>query len=112
MEFLDKLKFSSVCGIYCETECCIYKAYISANKSFRRQVAQIIFNDANRWPEIRCDGCKGEQSICWYAECPVKKCAYAQGFEFCIECERYPCHTLLIQQEKNEMLKKLASLCI
>ena len=102
MEFIDKLKFSSVCGIYCETECCIYKAYKKDNKSMRRQIAAILFKDPERWPEVRCDGCKGEKAISWDQTCPVRKCAYQNNLEFCIECQQYPCMLLQKRQENNE----------
>ena len=105
MEFIDKLKFTSVCGIYCETECNIYKAYSTNNELMRRQLALNLLNDANRWPEIRCDGCKGEQAICWGAKCPIKKCAYSNNYEFCIECNNYPCYRLKEQQILNKKLK-------
>ena len=106
MEFIDKLKFSSVCGIYCETECIIYKAYSANNEAKRRQLAHVLLKDMNRWAEIRCDGCKGEQAISWYKDCPIKKCAYSRGYEFCIECHDYPCQLLKKQQHKNEKIKK------
>ena len=106
MEFIDKLKFSSVCGIYCETECAIYQAYSKNNKTLRRHLALLLLEDAERWTEIRCDGCKGEQAICWGANCKIKKCAYSRDYEFCIECENYPCLSLIQQQQKNEKLKQ------
>lgn len=111
MEFIDKLKFSSVCGIYCETECCIYKAYKTDNESMRRQLALILLNDAERWREIRCDGCKGEPAICWGNECAIKNCAYANQYEFCIQCKNYPCEKLQHQQKTNDILKKLNGDC-
>ena len=102
MEHIDKLKFSSVCGIYCETECSIYKAYSTNDEAKRKQLALVLLNDNNRWPEIRCDGCKGVQAICWNANCPIKNCAYSHGYEFCIECKNYPCQLLKEQQKKIE----------
>lgn len=69
----------------------------------------MILGDADRWNEIRCDGCKGEQSISWVRDCPIKKCAYSNHFEFCIECDRYPCKMLLQQQQNNENTKKIQS---
>lgn len=108
MEFIDKLKFSSVCGIYCETECCIYKAYKQDNEAMRRQIALILLKDPERWREVRCDGCKGEEAICWKQHCPVKKCAYSNKLEFCIECHDYPCMLLQKQQKNNDIFKRLS----
>jgi len=106
MEFIDKLKFSSVCGIYCETECKIYQAYSANDEARRRQLASIFLNDPERWREIRCDGCKGEQAINWRKDCPIRNCAYSQGYEFCIQCNNYPCRILLQQQKQNDMVKQ------
>ena len=106
MEFIDKLKFTSVCGICCETECSIYKAYSRNNETMRRQLALILLKDTNRWPEIRCDGCKGEQVICWSDNCPIKNCAYSHNYEFCIECNNYPCQRLIEQQLQNKIIKQ------
>ncbi|MBN1153406.1 DUF3795 domain-containing protein [candidate division KSB1 bacterium] len=109
MIFIDKLKYTSVCGICCETECCIMNAYISNNIAFRRQLGLLLLKDADRWRNIRCDGCKGEQSICWEPYCPIKACAYSHGFEFCIECDKYPCAMLIKKQQENEVTKKIQS---
>ena len=106
MEFIEKLKFSSVCGIYCETECKIYKAYSTNDELLRRQLALSLLNNANRWRDIRCDGCKGEQAICWNSNCPIKKCANSNGYEFCIECNNYPCPQLINQQHVNHRIKQ------
>lgn len=105
MEFIDKLKFAAVCGLDCETECKIYHAYNCDDQFLRKQISRILLNDINRWCEIRCDGCKGAQSICWKEQCIVKECAYSKGYEFCIECEDYPCKLLLKTQKENKILK-------
>lgn len=105
MDYINKLKFASICGIDCETECSIYLAYCNDNEVLRRQLALILLKDSNRWPEIRCDGCKGEQAICWRPHCPVKACATSHGLEFCIQCQDYPCANLTKMKEKNKILK-------
>lgn len=107
MEFIEKLKFASVCGIDCETECNIYKAYHANDKFLRRRLALMLLKDDNRWPEIRCDGCKGEQAICWGRDCPIKHCAFSKGHEFCIECNNYPCKIFKKRQLRNESIKKM-----
>jgi hypothetical protein len=104
VKFIEKLKFASVCGIDCESQCSIYSAYHSNDELKRRQLALLFFNDENRWSEIRCDGCKGEQALCWGLTCPVKKCAIRQGIEFCIQCHSYPCPALRQRQQKNEAI--------
>ena len=106
MQYLEKLKFNSVCGICCESECAIYNAYINNDEAMRRQLALTLLNDESRWTEIRCDGCKGEQSICWTNQCPVKACATNRKHEFCIQCDLYPCKTLSSQQRKLNLIKR------
>ncbi len=103
---MEKLKFASVCGIYCETECSIYRAYSSHDEAMRRQLALLLLKDVNRWEEIQCDGCKGDQKMCWCKNCSVKSCAYERNHEFCIECEKYPCISLKLLQRQNEVMKK------
>ena len=107
MKYIEKLKFASVCGIDCETQCAIYKAYNVNNQLQRRKLALMFLKDENRWPDIRCDGCKGEQAICWGKNCPIKQCAFQKELEFCIECNNYPCQALLKQQKKNEIIKEI-----
>ena len=105
MKFIDKLKFASVCGIDCESECTLYRAYQDDDLPVRRELAIKLLGDADRWPEIRCDGCKGEQAICWRMQCAVKMCASKHGYEFCYECNNYPCSQLVTTQETNRKLR-------
>ena len=105
MKFIDKLKFAAVCGIDCESECSLYRAYHDDDCSMRQWLAAHFLGDANRWPDIRCDGCKGEQAICWKSHCAVKTCAQKNGYEFCYECKHYPCTQLLKTQEDNRKIR-------
>lgn len=104
MEFIEKLKFASVCGIDCETQCQIYKAYNLNDILLRRRLALLLLGDEDRWTEIRCDGCKGEQALCWYRNCEVRNCAFRKDLEFCIQCSKYPCSSLLKQQQLNKKI--------
>ncbi len=105
MEFIEKIKFAAVCGIDCESECIIYRAYVNDNRLLRQQLAKELLGDRNRWPEIRCDGCKGEQAICYKPHCAVKTCARYRNYEFCYECNQYQCSQLIKTQEKNRKIR-------
>jgi hypothetical protein len=104
VKFIEKLKFASVCGIDCEAQCSIYDAYHNNDETKRRQLALLLLNDEKRWSEIRCDGCKGEQALYWRPNCTIKKCAFRQSIEFCIQCQSYPCPALRERQQRNEAI--------
>ena len=36
-----------------------------------------------------CEGCRG--GTCMYPGCPVQPCIIEKGFDFCFECDEFPC---------------------
>ena len=41
-----------------------------------------------------CLGCKSGHNTGWCAICNLKACAQEKGFDFCYQCEQYPCADL------------------
>jgi hypothetical protein len=39
--------------------------------------------------EASCEGCR--DGICMYPGCPVSPCIKEKGYDFCFECEAFPC---------------------
>lgn len=45
---------------------------------------------------FRCQGCRGDRSLCWCEDCAVYACAVEQrGLDFCSQCDEFPCRTYL-----------------
>ena len=50
-----------------------------------------------------CQGCRGDRSIHWSANCWILKCCVDdRGHEFCYECEAFPCQRLADWATQNE----------
>ena len=87
------IKLAGVCGLYCG-KCDIYLAYakddIEKKKKIAENVSQMVKKEIK--PEqIVCDGCHGEDSLCWSDDCKLRMCSSGRGYDFCFECRDYPC---------------------
>ena len=50
-----------------------------------------------------CQGCRGDRSIHWSANCWILKCCVDdRGLEFCYECEAFPCQRLTDWAKQND----------
>lgn len=56
---------------------------------------------------FRCDGCRGDRSMHWSADCGILACCVDdRGQENCSECRDFPCTQLLEWSTQNERYEK------
>ena len=45
---------------------------------------------------FRCQGCRGERSLCWTENCQIYACCVEEkGLDFCSQCDDFACEKLL-----------------
>ena len=77
-------KRDAYCGLYCGA-CPVFiqtAAAVAAGKT--------DFSN----PEGFCLGCKSSVVSGWCAECTLKSCAKAKGYDTCADCADYPCEPM------------------
>lgn len=94
-------KYSLVgrCGIFCGTDCEVYKAAHSDDINAKKEVASALERelgveiDPSR---LHCEGCQGPEECMWFEcrLCLIRRCGKTQGVIICSECEDYPCRVL------------------
>lgn len=86
-----KPRYDSYCGIYCGA-CPI----LAANEK------GVVEEKAGDWEldakDIVCRGCKSKTLAAYCKDCVMRLCARDRGFEFCVECDDYPCGTVMAFQ--------------
>lgn len=54
-----------------------------------------------------CTGCRGDRSIHWDSECQILVCCIDEkGYEFCYQCEDFPCEQLVKWAEQGEQYRQ------
>jgi len=66
----------AVCGLNC-AKCDIYSASHG--------------NEKIKPEHVRCEGCRGSLDTHWSSECKMMLCARKRGFQYCFQCEDFPC---------------------
>lgn len=102
------IKLAGVCGLYCG-KCDIYLAYAKNDTERKKKIAQDISQMVKKEikPEqIVCDGCHGEDNLCWSNDCKLRVCCLGKGYDFCFECQDYPCIELNKFAEQCDGYKK------
>jgi len=82
----------SVCGLNC-AKCDIYLA-AHGNERLRSEIIEWFKKECNKTikPEqIRCEGCRGPLNVHWSSNCKMMLCAKKRGFQYCFQCEDFPC---------------------
>ena len=82
----------SVCGLNC-ARCDIFLAS-RGNEKLRDQITEWFKKERNETIEpeqIKCDGCRGSPDVHWSSECKMMRCARNRGFQYCFQCEDFPC---------------------
>jgi len=90
------IKLVGACGIYCGS-CDVYVAHRTDDLEKKAKIAEDIskqFGKEIKPEQIICDGCNGEDSLCWGKNCLVRVCVKEKGVTACFECNEYPCKKL------------------
>jgi hypothetical protein len=78
---------------YCGYDCSVCPAR-SDNLEERAKLVEIwrkYFGHQAYTPEnVRCDGCKADGRIA-DKNCEARPCARERGYEFCMDCDEFPC---------------------
>ncbi len=80
------------CGIDCSA-CDIYIA--AHDPAAAERLAQVwrdrgSVNAKAEW--FRCQGCRGDRSLCWCDDCGLYACAVQEkGLDLCSQCDEFPC---------------------
>ncbi len=82
-----KTRFDSYCGLYCGA-CPILVANVKGEVEAKAKEWEMVAAD------IVCHGCKSRVTANICADCVMKLCARDRGFDFCVECEDYPCGSI------------------
>lgn len=83
------------CGIDC-TKCIGYIATLSGDEEEFKKVAEIWskeFNADVKPEHVVCDGCKAGKRKSYHCAnlCNIVKCCVNKGYDYCIECDDFPC---------------------
>lgn len=82
------------CGIDCAA-CDIYQAAqdpAAAERLAERWRANGHANAEAGW--FRCQGCRGDRTLCWCDDCHIFTCAEEKGVANCSQCADFPCQPL------------------
>ena len=83
-----KTRYDSYCGLYCGA-CPVLAATVKGEVEAKAAAWELPAKD------IVCAGCKSRVLATYCkTECVMRLCARDHGFEFCVECDEYPCATV------------------
>lgn len=102
------IKLAGACGLYCG-KCAIYLVYSKDDQERKKRIAENISKSVGKkiTPEqIICDGCHGDDSLCWSNDCKIRICCFGKGYDFCFECNEYPCTQLTEFGKQDEDYQK------
>ena len=81
------------CGIDCAT-CEIYLAAHDPATAARLAEKWKAGGNADVTPEwFRCQGCRGERSVCWCDDCNIYQCCTDKQLHNCSQCPDFPCES-------------------
>jgi hypothetical protein len=83
----DIFKPDGYCGLYCAS----CPAYLATKDGTQEK-----FSKESGIPieQSTCYGCKTGKNPQWCLVCGLKSCAQEKGYEFCFQCDNYPCNEL------------------
>ena len=86
---------NSCCGIDCDA-CSIHLAAQDPEAAERLAAAWRAAGTPNAevgW--FKCQGCRGERSVCWSDDCKLFACCADKGLNNCGQCDAFPCEAYL-----------------
>ena len=85
-----KVRYDTYCGLNCGA-CPVGLANELNYEAGLRKMA-------DEWgvkrEDVSCSGCKTDTIAPFCARCEMRVCAREKGFEFCYQCEEYPCDAI------------------
>jgi predicted RNA-binding Zn-ribbon protein involved in translation (DUF1610 family) len=80
---------TAVCGLFCPA--CTFFIATAEDPNRLETLARRRGITAE---EARCRGCRSDFRNPFCSTCKMSACAAEKGFDFCVECEEYPCEEL------------------
>lgn len=107
----NKYQLLGYCGIFCGTDCDLYKAVHSGDIKTKRKVAKALSEELGiriDASNLRCEGCQGSEKEMWFEcrLCRIRQCGKSQGVKICTECQDYPCQVFKIRFSQSENAPK------
>jgi len=109
----NKYQLLGYCGLFCGTDCEVYRAANSPDIAVKRKMADLVerqlgikIDPNNLW----CEGCQGPEAKMWCEcrICLIRRCGKSHGVKICTECSHYPCPVMeLWLSESNYSPKNL-----
>ncbi len=92
---MSKISIIAACGLDC-AECDIYRA--KSEPDVMKGILDWLNRDVPdrcKPEDVHCDGCLGDRSVHWSADCDILTCCVdAKEFKSCSECGELPCERL------------------
>ncbi len=113
----NKYQLLGYCGIFCGTDCDLYKAVHSGDKGAKAKVAKALSQELGikiDASNLVCEGCQGSEKDMWFEcrLCRIRQCGKRQGVKICTECQDYPCQVFKIRFSHSENApKNLPRIC-
>jgi hypothetical protein len=85
----------SICGLNC-AKCDMHLAG-HGDEKLRNEIIEWFKEKRNltlKPEQVKCEGCKGPLDAHWSSDCEMLQCAKKKGYEYCFQCEDFPCTTV------------------
>jgi hypothetical protein len=92
----SKYQLLGYCGLFCGTDCEVYRAANSKDIKVKRKMAELLEQQLVIEIDpysLQCEGCQGPEAKMWCEcrICLIRRCAKSRGVKICTECSHYPC---------------------
>lgn len=107
----SKYQLLGRCGIFCGTDCEVYKAAHSSDIETKRRTAKALEQELGIKLDpssLQCEGCQGPEENMWFEcrLCLIRQCGKRQGIKVCTECQYYPCRVIELWLSKSHSAPK------
>jgi len=103
----NKHQLLGFCGLFCGTDCEVYRAAHSSNIELKKKEANALEQELGIRldpSQLFCEGCQGPEENMWFEcrLCLIRQCGKKQGVKICTECKHYPCQVLKVWLSKSQ----------
>ena len=91
-----EIRYDTYCGLNCGA-CPVGLANEQGNVE---RISEMALEWGSLPEELKCRGCKTEETAVFCTDCRMRVCAREKELEFCIECDDYPCE--IISEFRND----------